>query len=361
MSITFRRIETPAECARWNALAAGSAGHRHQCLWWMEPLQRYGFRIDALGCWRDGRLIGGALFRTYTVPLSPIRVTECLDGPVFLEWSDAWAGALVTAVADLAEQVDSTVVNLQDCPRVEVQQSVLAAFRDGGRKMALKPGLPDAILPLRGRSIDEIWKGFNHGTRQRIRKARSGQLVVRRLTEPGELARAYDAWIATAQRKSFSEIRPWGSLEPVLQHCLDQGLGSVLASFKGDELVAAVLVTHVGSAASYVYGGYVDGGEKLSPTQVLHDEAIRECVSRDLAGYNFGALLAGTYPEARGVDEFKLGFGAVPQPHTDTISWLRKPVLYASMERLRRGWLGRNLEARLRKALIRKGEPSLAG
>jgi hypothetical protein len=299
--------------------------------------------------------VGGVLFRSYTVPLGLVTVTECLDGPVFLEWDDGWGEAFVAALADLARSMGSTTVHIQNCPRGEIQQSIAAALERAGHKTILKPAAADAVLPLRGRTLDEIWKGFNHGTRRRIKKGRS-RLAVRRLTEPGELAQAYAAWIATARRKSFSEVRPWASLEPVVRHCLDQGLGSVHGSFLDHKLLAAVFITHIGDTAFYVYGGYVDGAEKQSPTHVLQDEAIRESVEKGLVGYNFGSLLGPSQPEARGVDEFKLGFGAVPRPHQDTLIWVRKPVLHASVERLRGGWLGRNLEARLRKVLIRRGE-----
>jgi hypothetical protein len=356
MSVTFRPIATREERERWNALAGTSpAGHRHQCLWWMEPLQRYGFRVSALGCWNGDRLVGGALFRSYTVPLGLVTVTECLDGPVFLEWDDGWAEAFVAAMADLARGIGSATVSIQDCPRGEIQRSIAAALERAGHKTILKPGASDAVLPLRGRTMEEIWKGFNHGTRRRIKKGRS-ELAVRRLTEPEELAQAYAAWIATASRKSFSDVRPWATLEPVVRPCVLQGLGSVLGSFLDDKLLAAVFITHIGDTAYYVYGGYVDGAEKQSPTHVLHDEAIRESREKGLIGYNFGSLLGPAQPHARGVDEFKLGFGAIPRPHQDTLIWVRKPVLHASMDRVRRGWLGRNLEARVRQVLIRRGQ-----
>ena len=357
MSITVRPVETQLEREQWNTLAeSASVGHRHQCLWWMEPLQRYGFRIRVLGCWKGDRLVGGALFRSYTVPLSLVTVTECLDGPIFAEWEDAWGELFADAMAELVRADQSTVLKIQDCPHPDVQHQIVAALRRGGRKLTQEPGLADAVLPLRGRTMDQIWKGYNHGTRQRINKARKGPIAVRRLTQPEELAQAYEAWRATAIRKSFTEVRPWASLEPVVRRCVDQGAGTVLAGFLDQRLLAAVFITHIGDTASYVYGGFVDGAERHSPTQVLHDEAIRECLAKGLANYSFGALLAPRQPEARGVDEFKLGFGALPRAHQDTVVWVRKPVLYGSVERLRRGWLGRNLETRLRRVLIRRGE-----
>jgi hypothetical protein len=320
----------------------------------MEPLTRYGFRVTVLGCWRGDRLVGGALFRSYTVPLSRVTITECLDGPISLEWENSWGDALVAGMADLAREMDSTVLVVQDCPSPEMQQSVVAALRQRSHRATLRPAMADAVLPLQGRSLEQLWRGFNHGTRQRIKKAGSNGLEIRPLAESTELMQACTAWTATADRKRFSHVRPWPSLEPVIRHCIDGGLGSVLGSFRDGKLLAAAFITYIGDTASYVYGGYADGARQHSPTHVLQYEAIRESVNRGLAGYNFGSLLGPSQLEARGVDEFKLGFGAIPRPHLDTVVWERKPLLYASMEWLRRGWLGRSLEVQLRKALIRR-------
>jgi lipid II:glycine glycyltransferase (peptidoglycan interpeptide bridge formation enzyme) len=283
-----------------------------------------------------------------------VTITECLDGPIFLEWENSWADALVAGMADLAREMDSTVLVLQDCPRPDVQQSVVAALRQCGNRATLRPAIADAVLPLRGENVEQLWKAFNHGTRQRIKKARANGLEIRPLEAAAELSRAREVWTATATRKGFSNVRPWPSLEPVIAHCIGQGLGSVLGSFRDGKLLAAAFITYIGDTASYVYGGYADGARQYSPSHVLQYEAIRESVSRGLGWYNFGSLLGSSQPEARGVDDFKLGFGAIPRPHLETVVWERKPLLYASMEWLRRGWLGRNLESQLRKALIRR-------
>jgi GNAT acetyltransferase-like protein len=349
-------ITTPAEREAWNALAARSlVGHRHQCEWWMKALDRYGFRTFTLGCWRGDQLIGGALFRSYTVPFTGSTVTECLDGPIFLAWENSWAEQFIAGVVGIAREANSMAVVIRDCPRHDVHAALVAVFRQGGLDIALSPGPADAVLPLEGRTIDQIRTGFNHGTRQRIKKGQRG-VSIQRLTSSEDLAKAYAAWIATAKRKSFADVRPWRGVEPVLRRCIDDGLGSVLGSFLDEKLLAAAFITHVGSTAAWVYGGYMDGSEKYNPTHVLQYEAIKESVARGLVAYNFGYLLAERQPGARGVDEFKLGFGALPRRHPDTITWKRKPVLYASVQRLRRGWMGRSLETLFRTRLIQRGD-----
>jgi hypothetical protein len=349
-------ITTDAERKAWDDLATRSpVGHRHQCLWWMEPLERYGVRTRALGCWKENQLVGGAVFRSYGVPFTGSTVSECLDGPIFLAWEDAWADPLVAGLVEIAGQASSMALVIKDCPHEDVHRGLVEGLRRGGRKIELSRGPAEAIIPLEGRTIDQIRSGFNHGTRSRVKKGQKG-VAVRRLTRPEDLAQAYAAWIATASRKSFTDVRPWLGLEPVLRRCIDHGMGSVLGSFVDDTLLAAAFITHVGSTAAWVYGGYMDGAEKYNPTHVLQYEAIKESLERGCVGYNFGQLLAESDPGARGVDEFKLGFGAVSHRHLDTIVWKRKPVLYASVRRLREGRLGRRLEGFWKKRVIRRGE-----
>jgi hypothetical protein len=359
MSAATLRVDPiqSSEQDAWEQLATKSVvAHRHQCFWWMAPLERYGFQVSAIGCWRGDQLVGGALFRSYPVPLTRTTVTECLDGPLFLEWDSAWADDIVLAIQQLAKSVRSMAVIIRDCPRADVHRDLCGAFRRINCRMILTPGSADAVLPLAGRSLDEIRKGFNHGTRGRVRKALSGSLQVRQLTTPEDLKAAYSAWMATATRKSFTDVRPWRGLEPVLRHCIINRLGFLLGTFLGDRLLAASFVVHVGTTAVYVYGGYVDGAEKYSPTHVLQFEGIRECLERGLEAYNFGMLISEVAPEGRGVDEFKLGFGAVPQRHLDTILWKRRPLLYDVVERLRNARGGSRLEGYVKQLLVRRGD-----
>ena len=356
-TLHIRPIITSDERAKWDALAARSpVGHRHQCLWWMEPLAHYGFQMRVLGCWKNDELIGGALFRSYPVPYTGTVVSECLDGPIFLEWESEWAEGMVSAMAEMARQVNSMAVVIRDCPHETAHRDILRAMAQRGLPVVLTPGAADAVVNLQGRTLEEVRAGFNRGARQRIKQSQNGKVSVRRLTSPEDLFEAYGAWIATANRKGFTDVRPWAGLEPVLRHCLDRGLGTVLGSYAEEKLLAAAFIVYVGSAAAYVYGGYVDGAEKFSPTHLLQYEAMRESLERGMASYNFGYLLAEHQPSARGVDEFKFGFGAAPVRHQDTIVWKRKAVLYDAIARLRRVQIGRNLEAMFRSRLIRRGD-----
>ena len=360
-ALKIRPVTTAAERAEWDALAAASrVGHRHQCLWWMEPLAQYGFETQALGCWRDNQLIGGALFRSYRVPYTGMVVSECLDGPIFLTWETSWAGELVNAMEDLAQKANSMALVIRDCPDPALHRDILEIMRRRGLPVVQTPGPVDAVLQLEGRTPDDIRAGFNRGTRARIRKSKqNGEFEVRRLSTSKDLAEAYGAWMASAKRKGFTDVRPWAGLEPVLLHCVNNGYGTVLGSYAENRLIGAAFVVHIGSSAAYVYGGYVDGTEKFSPTHLLQHEAIREAQEKGFASYNFGNFLGHQQPSAQGVDEFKRGFGAVPMRHLDTIIWKRKAMLYDAVERIRQARIGRTLEVILRNRLIRRGDTAV--
>jgi GNAT acetyltransferase-like protein len=349
-------LDSTADRAAWDDLATRSTvGHRHQCLWWMAPLQRYGFRIDVLGSWNEGVLVGGGLFRSYDVPLIGGTITECLDGPIFKEWRGEWADDFMAGISELAGRAKSMAVLIRDCPHAEVHHDLIVAFRRAGLGTQLHKGPSDAVLTLEGRTIEQIRSGFNRGSRSRVKRGQK-DVTIRQLCGAEDLTKAYAAWMATAARKSFTDVRPWLGLEPVLRHCIDNGLGMVLGSFLQERLLAASFITFVGTTASWVYGGYMDDAEQHNPTHVLQFEAIQESLTRGFPRYNFGYLLAENQPGARGVDEFKLGFGAVPQRHHDTIVWKRRPLAYAAIEWLRRGSIGRSLEAVLKRQLIGRGD-----
>lgn len=356
LGLQVKPVTTSAEHDTWDHMAARSAvAHRHQCLWWMEPLERYGIRSRALGCWSGGRLVGGILLRSYAVPFTGTTIIECLDGPIFAEWESAWADAFLAALEQEAREANGMAVIIKGCPGQDVHRDVMSALARRGCQPDLRPGPEDAILPLQGRTLDQIRSGFSRGTRANVKKGQKA-LGIRRLTRSEDLALAYAAWTATAKRKSFTDLRPWRALEPVLRHCIDHQLGWVLGSFVDEHLLAAAFVTQVGKTASYVYGGYLDGAEKHNPTHVLQFEAIKQSLEAGLERYNFGNLLAEYQPSARGVDQFKLGFGAVPERHLNTITWVRKPLLYACVQRAKQVEMGRRLENIFKRRLIKRAE-----
>src|SRR5919108_1352269 len=98
---------------------------------------------------------------------------------------------------------------------------------------------------------------FLQGTKWSVKKGQQGPISVRRITRSEGLRQAHGAWRATSARRGFSDIRPWATMEPVLRHSVDDGLGSVPASFLEEGLLAAIFFAHVGKTATGIYAGYM--------------------------------------------------------------------------------------------------------
>jgi len=233
---------------------------------------------------------------------------------------------------------------------------MVQALGRAGLKVRLAPGDTEAILSLEGRTIDDIWKGFHKGTKWSIKKGLQGPVSVRRITRSEDLRKAHDAWRATSARKGFSDIRPWATIEPVLRHSVDNGLGSVLASFLDERLLGAIFFAHVGKTATGIYAGYMDGCEMYHPNHLLHYHAILEFLEKGMSAYNFGSLTSNYQLQPSGVDQYKFGFGAVPKMYLDTIIWERMSLLYHLVEQVRQRGFGQTLQGLIKQRFIRHGE-----
>lgn len=343
------------EREQWDELASRSPlAHMHQCLWWAEPLAAFNVTTRVLGCWKGQELIGGALFRSFAVPLLKLSILECSNGPIFREWQPAFADAFLAGVRRLAREARSVAVFFRGCPNPDVHRDLLRAFGAGDPRVHLAPGSVEGVLDLRDRSLDGLRKNFRKGTKWSIKKALTGPIRVERLTTSEQLRGAYETWMATARRKSFLDVRPWPALEPVLRHSVNNGLGCVLGTFLEEKLLASAFVTYVGEKASFVYGGYADGAERYQPTHILQLMALQESLARGMRFYTFGNLISHGMNRQSGVDQFKLGFGAVPRQNLDTITWERRPLLVRGMKWFRGHKLGSRLEKLLRARFSRE-------
>jgi lipid II:glycine glycyltransferase (peptidoglycan interpeptide bridge formation enzyme) len=336
-------ITTAVQKQDWDELASRSAvGNMCQCLWWAQPLAQFGVTTHILGCWKGRMLVGGGLIRSMQLPFLGMHITECLYGPIFVEWSSEWADLFVRRLQELAGEMNSLTVSIRYCPNKEVHRDLVQAFARAQLKVKLIPGVEEGVLLLKGRTMDDFWKNFRTGTKRNVKKGLTGQIRVERITSSSHLLSAYESWMSTARRKGFPDVRPWPALEPVLRHSVESGMGQVLATFLDDRLLASVFVTYIGERGSYVYGGYMDGAECYHPTHVLQYIAIQESLERGMTAYTFGDLHEKS--SRNGVDQFKLGFGAIPQRNLDTIIWERRPLYHRLIRWLRHQSLGKSLE-----------------
>jgi len=350
---TARILESEDDKRAWREIAEHPAfGSMTQCFWWADPLGKAGVRTTGIGLWNEDRLVGGGLFRSIPVPYVGAHLTQCRGGPLHLSWEPQSAESFVSKVVELADDHNSLEVAIHECASPQVQRDILEAFQRRRLKVVVAAAFSDAVVSLKESSLDDIFRRMNERTRRSIRKAEKNGVQVRALTSNQELRGAHGAWMATAMRKGFTDIRPWELLEPVLRYSIGNGLGAVYGSFMGDQLLAAIFVTFIGAQASYVYGGFLDGCDRHHPNHILHFEAIKQSLERGLLAYNLGQLISDDPAERGGLDQFKLGFGALVQKRPNSIVWKRRPLLSAALAWVRRQKLGRTLVEAFKRRLL---------
>jgi hypothetical protein len=310
-------------------------------------------RASVLGAFVDDELVGGALVRFIPVPFTGTTLAECLHGPIFRRWRASWAPTLVEGLEKLSAEANCLQLSLKACPRADVHADVHEAMMSSGLRASFARGDSLAVVDLEDTSSDELWTSYSYGTRRNIKKARQSGVEVRFLTKPEELRRAHAAWLSTAERKHFDDVRPWETLEPVIQQCLDQSTGFVLGSFKDGQLLAAIFVTQIGGVADYIYGGYFDGADQYRPNHILHHEAILHAKQNGMRAYSLGTLVRPDTP-GHGMDRFKLGFSSNVRSNLDTVVWERRPLLHRGLEWLRRNALGAKIQSTLRRRMTRR-------
>lgn len=353
-------VTTNKQRDAWDEIASSSAHARlHQCQWWADPLERHGVHSEVVAVEEGGDIIGGALLRSVRLPLVHGAVTESLGGPLFPRTGPGYIETFLSQVVELARDWNSIAVSFADCSEPQVREDLESAARGAGLRTVRSPGTAEAVLRLTDADPDQIWTGYDQNVRRNIRKARKGGVHVREVTDPHELQTAHRAWMASAGRKNFSSIRPWPTLEPVVRTSLDRDVARVLASFSRDEMLGAIFVTFMGGVARYVYGGFFDGVDRLRPNHILHDEAIRIALEREMNSYSFGSVFDPDDPGRHGVDRFKLSFGATVELGVPTIVWERRPQMLHAFDRFKRLRVGvRVQEAALRRLRHRSNASS---
>jgi lipid II:glycine glycyltransferase (peptidoglycan interpeptide bridge formation enzyme) len=352
-------VLSDAEFAEWDAaVEQAPTGHMHQCTWWATPLARYGIRTHVVAC-RDpsGRLAAGALLRALPFPLLGVCLLECLDGPIVFDAGRRAAPMLVDGIAALARAERAVAVSLRGARDPVLLDDLTRELSARRLTCTRTPAVREAVLEVGGRDLAAVRAGYQTRTRRAIRKALAHGARVAPLSGETALKEAHATWLATADRKGFTDVRPWPALAPLLTDCLRRGRGTVYGSLVGDRVVAAIFVTFIGRTAHYVYGGFHEDAAKFSPTHALHDAAIAEAHARGLPVYCLGTLLGDGSPGQHGLDDFKLSFGARAVRQADTLTWERMPHLHRGIQRLRYSGVGEALLRFWRERLIgRSGE-----
>ncbi|HWJ62606.1 MAG TPA: GNAT family N-acetyltransferase [Acidimicrobiales bacterium] len=345
------------EHAAWDRFVDEAGGRAWQTTWWAAPLVPFGVDFCVLARWDGGQITGGALVRLTRVPKIPITMAEVIRGPVGADWSDADLGLLVDAIDVVARRARSLRVTFQAVPDPQVHAALERILRARRGAVSRHDAPSDAIIPLTGRTVDEVVAAFHKSPRRDLRVANASTVEVRELATGPELELAYGCFAASSGRQGYLELRPAAALLPMMAHAAATGDGVTLGAFDGDDILAAVFVTLVGAEAEYLYGGFrsetIDGA-KVYPNLALQQEGLRRSIAKGLDGYCLG-LVGGT-TKSKGVDAFKVRLGAEVIPLAERLVWTVHPRTASLFDAVRRSSWGKQVVGRVRAAVTARGQ-----
>jgi len=311
------------------------------------------WRAERLG-WVDdehgsGVIVGAVLVLYRPIPRVPRSLAYVPEGPV-LDWArvaddvEGWLGPLrdhvrsrgaftlkigppvVTrrwSAATVKQAIaDGGATRLQSVPpgtNEAVGERLVAALRAAGwqREDGAGAGFGDVQpryvfqVPLGGRSLDDVFAGFNQEWRRNIRKAEKAGVEVERGTL-ADLADFHRLYLVTAERDRFTG-RPLAYFQRMLRalNGADPDRARLYLARHEGRLLAATLWVQVGDHVWYAYGASANEGRELRPSNAIQWRMITDAHAAGAATYDLRGISDTLDPADPlfGLIRFKLGTG----------------------------------------------------
>ncbi|WP_310528618.1 peptidoglycan bridge formation glycyltransferase FemA/FemB family protein [Nocardioides sp.] len=304
------------------------------------------WRGESIGWMRKGELVGAALVLYRQLPRLKRFLAYLPEGPV-IDWADddlsLWLEPMAAHVktqgafgvrmgppvitrrwsaAQIKDGIaDDSTFRLTDVSPLERSRegaSVVSQLRElGWRPQAAEGGFAagqpqfNFVIPLAGRSEDDVLKGMNQLWRRNIKKAAKEGVVV----EQGgrsDLKSFHDLYVHTAERDHFTP-RGLAYFETMYDALSAEAPGRItvwLARHEGD-LVASTIAIRVGSHAWYSYGASSSEKREVRGSNAVQWEMIRDALANGAEVYDLRGITdtLDSGDSHVGLIQFKVGTG----------------------------------------------------
>ena len=294
----------------------------------------------------DGQLVGAGLVLYRQLPRLKRFLAYLPEGPV-IDWTSddlaAWLEPMAAHVkqrgafgvrmgppvitrrwsaAQIKDGIaDESTLRLTDVPPLERSREGAAVVSQlhelGWQAQAVEGGFAagqpqyNFVIPLAGRSEDDVLKGMNQLWRRNIKKAAKEGVVVEQGTR-SDLKAFHDLYVHTAERDHFTP-RGLAYFETMYDALSAEAPGRItlwLARHDGD-LVASTIAIRVGSHAWYSYGASSTEKREVRGSNAVQWEMIRDALANGAEVYDLRGItdtLDASDPHV-GLIQFKVGTG----------------------------------------------------
>ncbi|MFJ4671490.1 lipid II:glycine glycyltransferase FemX [Kitasatospora purpeofusca] len=325
------------------------------------------WRSESLG-WFDGEhLVGAGLVLHRPVPrLDRFTLAYLPEGPV-IDWSGELRGWLDPLAVYLKEHgafairlgppvetdnwsaaqvkegiADPGIRRLTDLPRLgggPIGARVSNRLKEAGwlpqnPEDGFGVGHPQFkyVVPLAGRTEDELFKGMNQQWRRNIKRAaKEGVEVTVGDGTPEELKAFHDLYVHTAERDHFTPrpVRYFEVMFAALRAEDPERIKLYLARHQGD-LVAATILVRVGAHAVYSYGASATAKREVRGSNACQWAMIRDALRLGCDVYDLRGItptLDADDPHV-GLVQFKVGTGGRAVRYVGEWDLPLRPMVY---------------------------------
>ncbi len=304
------------------------------------------WKHESLG-WFDGdRLVGAALVLYRSIPRSSRTLAYLPEGPV-IDWEHHDAGAVTAPLIAHLRRRKSFTVKMG--PPVVIRRWHAATIKDAisaGVAQRLSEVPPDASsaaadalidqlrqagwtredqgagfgdlqpryvfqVPLAGRSLDDVFAGFNQLWRRNVRKAQKSGVEVT-IGTADDLPEFHRVYVETARRDGFTP-RPLAYFQNMMTAMNGEDADRIrlyLAHHEG-ELLAATTWVRVGKHVWYSYGASTSAGRELRPSNAVQWRMIEDAHAAGATVYDLRGIsdTLDSKDPLFGLIQFKVGTG----------------------------------------------------
>ena len=302
---------------------------------------------ESLGWFEGADLVGAALVLYRTVPRTRRSLAYLPEGPV-IDWgryptasitkpllqhlrshkvfsvkmgppvvARLWQAA--TLKAGIADDASLKLSDLAPDRTSDTAANVVTALDAGGwTRKSSGAGFGDFQpryvfqVPLAGRSLDDVFSGFNQLWRRNVRKAQKSGVEVR-LGDADDLPAFHEVYVETAERDGFTP-RPLSYFQRMWAAMRAEGgddrLRLYLASHEG-RLLAATTWVKVGAHVWYSYGASSNEGRQLRPSNAIQWRMIEDAHAAGASVYDLRGITdtLDSNDPLFGLIQFKVGTG----------------------------------------------------
>jgi lipid II:glycine glycyltransferase (peptidoglycan interpeptide bridge formation enzyme) len=312
MGTALQSLMTEKEHEAWDHYVLQVSGaHYFQTYGWLKSYEPMGFTPHVLAHTVNGDIHGGVAFISAKLPLLPWKLIIIPHGPLPAHPdSDGWT-CLMKKLNELCQEHRAIYAQIypHELSGQSVLRSRLAEFGFTGPAMFTSHRFSSTpvTIDLVGKTEDDVISSFRKNTRYYIRRSLESRLVIRTEVDEEVFDQIYRLFCEHGKLMGYSP-RPYRSLKIAWNSLAPKGGATFIQAWDGDALVGAILVLFVGRTAYYVAGAMRRESSKQYPAELMHWNAIRLAIKRQMIAYDLTSVGTGT-----GVAQFKAGFRPVCQ------------------------------------------------